>query len=329
MKMIKSLCFTVLCAQIGLLLVHGAELKRSPEVRYGSIQEYRNRQALLKGASTASNPSHNQVSKSDLGMQRPVETKDKGFGYHFGFESKILHSNNPGSSPDSFELIDSAGIWENSLTNNFLLGAYDFGGVSFSPILGLGLSNSTPFGDDDLKVLDSNNLNVSFVGIFQFPKGWSIRSGLSSSFDFNTAMTQTYRQTAPTLGISKNFSIGSATTFVDLSFSYNFTDTFSSIPNEADKMNRFETALLFGVQIPLNNFEISPYLRLCLGNYNNQDRDEFTTNAGLDFSYYFYEWLAIKWVLSYSNRNASGADGAAADFSRFDTGGTVSLNAQF
>jgi len=329
MKMIKSLCFTVLCAQIGLLLVHGAELKRRPEVRYGSIQEYRNRQTLLKGASMPSNPSQNQVSKSDLGMQRPVETKDKGFGYHFGFESKILYSNNPGASPNPGAFMDSAGIWENSLSNNILLGAYDFGGSSFSPILGLGLSNSTYFGDDALKSLDSNNLNVSFVGIFQFPKGWSIRGGLSSSFDFNTAMTQTYRQTSPTLGVSKVFSIGPASAFTDLSFSYHLTDTYSIFPSEAKKMDRFESALIFGIEIPVNNFEISPYLRFCLGNYNNQDRDEFSTNAGLDISYYFYDWLAVKWMLSYSNRNANGAGGSASDFSRFDTGGTVSLNAQF
>jgi hypothetical protein len=326
MKLFKSICLLAFFSQLQVI----AEIKRNPEVRYGSIQEYRNRQALLeKGTPKSSNQGHHPVSRSDLGFQRPVETKKHGFGYHFGFESKLLHSNNPASAPDSNSIIDSAGIWENALSNNFLLGAYDLGGASFSPIVGLGLSNSSYFGDDDLDVLNSNNLNISFVGIFQFSKGWSVRGGLSSSFDFNTAMSQTYRQTSPTLGISKGFSIGTASAFSDFSLSYHFTDTNSIIPSEAEKMDRFETALIFGIDIPFNNFEFSPYLRFCLGNYSNQDRKEFTTNAGLDISYHFYDWLAMKFLLSYSNRNASGQDGGSADFSRFDFGSAISLSAQF
>ena len=327
MKVVKHLCFWIISIQLNSFSLFSAEIKRSPEVRYGSFQEYKNRQALLKGAASSSS-AYNPVTKSDLGLQRPVETKKKGFGYHFGFESKLLHSNNPGSAPDSNTMIDSAGIWESALSNNFLLGAYDFGGASFSPIIGLGLSNSTHFGNDDLAALDSNNLNISFVGIFQFPQGWSARTGLSSSFDFDTDMSQTYRQTSPTVGLSKGFNIATASAFVDLSFSYHLTDT-GTYSSEEDEMNRFETALLIGLSIPINNFEISPYLRFCLANYSNQDRNEFTTNAGLDIAYHFYDWLALKFLLSYSNRNASGLDGAAADFSRFDWGGALSLNAQF
>ena len=326
MKSLKHFCFSFLFLNFCLSSFSIAEqLKRNPEVRFGSVQEYRNREALLKGKSGSSTSTNNPVTKSDLGLQRPVETKNKGFGYHFGFESKLLHSNNPGSSPSAE--VDSAGIWENSLSNNFLLGAYDFGGASFSPIMGLGLSNSSYFGDDTLDALDSNNLNLSFVGIFQFSKGWSVRGGLSSSFDFNPDMQQTYRQTSPSIGLSKGFNIAAASAFVDLSFSYHITDTDD--PTDPDKMDRFESALLFGVDIPMHNFEISPYLRFCLANYGNQDRDEFTTNAGIDVSYHFYDWLALKFLLSYSNRNANGADGAAADFSRFDFGGAISLNAQF
>ena len=146
--------------------------------------EYRNRQALLEKG-TLNHPTRGTIlfPEVTMGFSSPVETKKHGFGYHFGFESKLLHSNNPASAPDSNSIIDSAGIWENALSNNFLLGAYDLGGaLDFSPIVGLGLSNSSYFGDDDLDVLDSNNLNISFVGIFQFSKGWSVRGGLSSSF---------------------------------------------------------------------------------------------------------------------------------------------------
>jgi len=319
MKLIKVICLTsILCSNF----LQSRELQRSPEIRFGSIQEYRKHQTLLK--SRMSTTSENPVSRSDLGLQRPVETKEKGFGYHFGFESKVQHSNNPGSSPDSAKIIDSSGIWENSLSNSFLLGAYDMGGASFSPIIGLNLSNSKYFGDDSLVALDSSSLNMSFVGIFQFANGWSTRGGLSTSFDFDNSMTQTYRQTAPTIGLSKGFNIGKASAFADLSLSYYLSNT----QFEDDKMNRFETALLWGIQIPIGDFEISPYLRLSYNNYK-EDRADFTANAGIDFSYYFYEWLAAKFLISYSNRSASGTKGEGKDFTRLDLGGAISLNAQF
>jgi hypothetical protein len=319
MRFIKVLCLTSILISNFLF---GKELQRRPELRFGSLQEYRKHQALLNSrkAPTEQNP----VSKSDLGLQRPVETKDKGFGYHFSFESKVQHSNNPGSSPDSAKIIDSSGIWENLLSNSFLLGAYDMGGASFSPILGFNLSNSKYFGDDSLVVLDSSSLNISFVGIFQFANGWSTRGGLSTSFDFDNSMTQTYRQTAPTIGLSKGFNIGKASAFADLSLSYYLSNT----QFEDDKMNRFETALLWGIQIPIGDFEISPYLRLSYTNYK-EDRADFTANAGIDFSYYFYEWLAAKFLISYSNRSTSGTQGDGKDFTRLDFGGAISLNAQF
>lgn len=325
MKTSKGLCLLFLCTQLGFSFIEAAEVNRNPEVRYGSIQEYKNRQALLKNAQSSKMSA--DVSHSDLGLQRPVETKDKGLGYYFGFESKILHSNNPGASPNPNGFLDSAGIWENSISNNFLLGAYDFGGASFTPLLGIGLINSSYFGNDALKVLNSNNLNLNFLCIFQFSEGWSIRGGLSSFYDFNSQMIQTYRQTSPTFGLTKDYNLGPATMFIDLSFSYHFTDTYSDL--QANKMNRLESALLFGVEIPIKNFEVSPYLRFCAGNYSNQNRDEITTNFGLDASYRFYDWLAIKSILSYCNRNASGPGGEAADFSRFDIGTAVSIDARF
>ena len=117
MNLLRYICILVFVAQFSVF----AEIRRSPEVRYGSIQEYWNRQALLKGSASTYNSAKNPVARSDLGLQRPVETKKNGFGYHFGFESKILHSSNPASAPDSNSMIDSAGIWENALSNNFCL----------------------------------------------------------------------------------------------------------------------------------------------------------------------------------------------------------------
>jgi len=294
----------------------GADLRNNPEARYNSVQEYFNRHTLL--SPQVRSPNLSPISKSDLGIQRPVETKKKGFGYHFGFESRLLYSNNPSSS--TTRPFKASGIWENSMNNNFLLGAYDLGGASFSPILALGVNNSSYFGDEDLGVADSSTLRLSFNGIFQFSDGWSARMGVGHSSDFHSNMTLTYQQNSPSVSLSKSFKIGSASSFIDVSCSYHLTSKAQL------DMDRFENAILWGLQIPIHNFEISPYLRLSYGNYINQDRNEFTTGAGLDLSYRFYDWLVAKFLLSYSNRSANGSSN---DFSRFDSGSALTLQSKF
>ena len=63
-----------------------------------------------------------------------VEVKHTGFGYHLGFDSKLYYTNNAASA-SSGDGKEPSGIWENSLNNvAFILGAFDLGGASFSPL---------------------------------------------------------------------------------------------------------------------------------------------------------------------------------------------------
>ena len=77
-------------------------------------------------------------------------------------------------------------------------------------------------------------------------------------FRFQYRYVSNLQTNFPSLGISKGFSIGTASAFSDLSLSYHFTNSNSIIPSEVEKMDRFETALIFGLAIPFNNFEFSP-----------------------------------------------------------------------
>ena len=156
--------------------------------------------------------------ESDLGLQRPVEVKDKGFGYHLGFSSRIYYTNNAASASSGVGR-ESAGIWENSLNNFFLLGAYDLGGAAFSPLFSLGYSKFSHFGDDDVDILDFDTLQFGPNAFFQFDQGWTFRAGIGVMLDFapNSSMEKTYHQITPTLAVGKGFSIGSASSSLELS----------------------------------------------------------------------------------------------------------------
>jgi len=67
---------------------------RQYDYRPEQVDQFRNRQQQLKQTNSSSRSSH-EIAKSDVGLQRPVEAKKKGFGYQVGFSSKIYHSNNP------------------------------------------------------------------------------------------------------------------------------------------------------------------------------------------------------------------------------------------
>jgi hypothetical protein len=297
---------------------------RQYDYRPETIDQYKARQALLRKNSFEKKHSH-EISKSDVGLQRPVETKKKGFGYHLGFSSKIYYSNNPLSTESGLYKI-SAGIWENSIHNNFLLGAYDLRGSTFSPLIGISYTSFSHFGNESIRKqnMDFGSLNLNFAGIFSFGHGWSVRPslGYTSDFSHKSNSAQLYSQLSPSIALSKNFSLGKINSFADWSLTYNFTDSALG----GDFLDRFETALTWGLFIPFSNFEFSPYVRVSLSDYSNQSKTDLGANLGLDLSYNITDWMALRVYSTLSTRSSSKEN---MDFTRVDTGAGASLNARF
>ncbi len=259
-------------------------------------------------------------------MQRPVESKKKGFGYQLGFSSKIYHSNNPLSTESTSQKV-SAGIWENTISNNFLLGAYDLRGATFSPVIGLSYTNFTHFGHDVVKEMDFGSLSLNFAGIFTFGKGWSLRPSLGYTADLSLedSMSRQYSQVSPGIALGKSFSIGKAQSFLEWSMNYTFTNTPGQIVSK-DLLDRFETGLTWGIDIPFGDFEFSPFLNLALADYSNQSKTDFTGTFGLNLTYSITDWMALRIYSTLSSRNSSME---FRDFTRLDTGAGATLNARF
>lgn len=320
--------FSLLLSLAASLFAQSEAPQRSFDARPDPIEEYRQRNSASFSSTSQAVADSPDSLQSDLGIQRPVEAKEKGFGYHLGFETKIYHSNNP-ASVDGGPYKTSAGIWENALRNNFLLGAYDLGGASFSPILSFSYMKFTHFGDDFFDTFDFDTLGLSFAGIFQFSNGWSLRPSLGFNADLNPreGLERQYSQFAPALALGKSFSMDPVQGFLEWSMAYNFTDTAYTLPGAADdRMNRFETSLVGGLIVPFGNFEFSPMLRFALVDYAKVNRTDFMSSLSLQLQYAFAEWFKVKLQANLSARNS---DQANMDFSKFDTGVGASLDARF
>ncbi len=300
---------------------------RRGDIRPNPLDEIRYRQTIQQGR-PAKPITNSGFGKSDLGIQRPVEAKKTGFAYHLGFDSKLYFSNNP-ASIDRGDLKEPCGLWENSFRNTFLLGAFDLGGATFSPIANLSYTKFTHFGDELFDNFDFDTLGLNFAGIFQYGQGWSVRAGLGLTFDLNPreGLERQYHQVSPSIALGKGFKMGTVQSFIEWSIAYNFTDSayvIAGFPD--DELNRFETAFTFGVNIPFNKFELSPFLRCSYNSYSNQDRNDFMSNLGLDLKYTFSNWFYLKLFANLSTRQS---DMDNMDFNRFDSGLGASLNAKF
>jgi hypothetical protein len=300
---------------------------RQYDYRPEQVDQFRNRQQQLKQTNTSSRSSH-EIAKSDVGLQRPVEAKKKGFGYQLGFSSKIYFTNNTLSAKSGKDKF-SAGIWENTLSNNFLLGAYDLRGATFSPVVGLSYTNFIHFGDDRLKKLPLNfhSLSLNFAGIFTFGQGWSLRPSLGYIADLvEGSLSRQYSQLSPGIALGKSFSIGKAQSFLEWAMNYTFTNTPNPILSK-DLLDRFETGLTWGIDIPLGVFDFSPFLNLALADYSNPPKKtNFTGTLGLNLTYSITDWMALRIYSTLSSRNSSDNK---SEFNRIDTGAGATLNARF
>ena len=297
---------------------------RQEDYRSSDLGDLKQRNNQFLKSTSSSSQKYNEFANSDLGLQRPVDVKDTGFGYHLGFDTKLYYSNNAPSASSGIGR-ESAGIWENALSNHFLLGAFDLGGAVFSPIISLGYSKFSHFGDNDIDILDFDTLHFSPNMFFQFSNGWTFRAGLGVMLDFSThdGMEKTYHQISPTIALGKGFSIGSGISTWEWLLAYHITDSDQILD---DFLDRFETAFLWSFVIPVNRLEISPYMRLAYAHYSNQSRDDLIGSLGVDLDYFFTEWFSIGLFSNLSFRGSSNDD---FDFNRLDIGGGLSLDAKF
>ena len=290
------------------------------------VDELRNQE----GISPYSTPfNYREILGSDLGAQRPVKTKSIGFGYYLGFETSINYSNNPNGIEDDKPNRYAAGIWENSLRNNFRLGAFDLGSVSFSPILSIHLSTNSYFGHELYEDGSHDNelLNLSFAGIFQLANNFSIRPSLALSSQFNN-WALTYREFRPSIAVGKIISLSPIILTLDFSASYSIShsEVSTGLESRSDQNNRFECSFISGLNLPIGNFEINPIVGLTLSRYTKQsNRTDFSTILGMDIRYNFADWVSLSFASNYSLRNSN----VSSDYSRFDSSLGASLNAKF
>lgn len=270
---------------------------------------------------------------SDIGLQRPVSVKRRGFDYFIGFDSRIFYSSNPSLSEtnDPFEI--PAGIFQNNLHTGLRLGSYNWGRAAFSPYVGASYARFDHFGDESLNVFDYSTFGGYGFGLLQFPNGWAIRAGLNYYQDRESNDgDRIYDEINPGITFLKTFSLGKAVSVVDFGVSHHFSDSvaYAGIGGE-DALDRTEYSARWTVTTNVGRLEFSPYARLAFLDYRNgnqADRRDFMREFGLSLEYPVNDFISASLFARYLSRLSEGGP-ASYDFERFDGGTGASLQAKF
>ena len=277
--------------------------------------------------------SPNRLGSSDLGLQRPVAVKSRGFDYFIGFSTRTYYSSNPSLSQKNDPMELPAGIFQNNLHTGFRLGSYNWGQAAFSPYVGVSYTRLDHFGDKNIDIFDYSTLGLYSYGLVQFPSGWAIKSGISYYNDRESNNNERiYYEIFPNLSILKTFSLGKSVSLLDFSIGHHFTDSvaYSGLGFD-DALDRFELSARWTISTYLGKLEISPHARisfLTYGKGNMRDRNDLLRELGLNLEYPFNKYISANLFVRYVSRLSK--DGPASfDFNRFDGGGGASLNAKF
>ena len=266
---------------------------------------------------------------SDLGLQRPVAVKRRGFDYYLGLSTRIYYSSNPNIQSPGHTLEKPAGVWLNNIHSGFRLGSYNWGKAAFSPYLGLTLTRFDQFGDKDLD-LPLNTLGLYTFGLLQFSNGWALRTGLTYNQDHNGKNNERMHDDFyPGITFLKTFSLSKAVSLIDFGLSHHFTN--SKRPNP-DELDRWELSARWTVMTQIGKWELSPYARIIFSDYRkgeNHNRQDFTREVGLDLEYPFTSYLTANFFAHYATRLSKGGLAPGYDYNRFDGGGGASINAKF
>lgn len=274
-----------------------------------------------------------QPGSADLGLQRPVSVKRRGFDYFIGFDSRIFYSSNPSLSQTNDPLEIPAGIFQNNLHTGFRLGSYNLGRAAFSPYIGASYARFDHFGDKSLNAFDYSTLGAYGFGLLQFSNGWAIRAGLSYYQDRESNEGERlYDEIAPGLTLLKTFSFGKAVSVVDFGVHHHFSDSvaYSGLGFE-DALDRTEYAARWTLTTHLGPIELSPYARIAFLDYRNgnqADRTDLMREFGLSLEYPINDYISASLFARYLSRLSKGGP-ASYDFERFDGGAGASIHAKF
>ena len=279
--------------------------------------------------------SSRRFGQSDIGLQRPLAVKRRGFDYFIGFDTKVYYSSNPSIAERNSNFAFPAGVFQNNVHSGFRLGSYNWGNAAFSPYIGASLTRFDHFGEENLDIFDMNSLAIFGFGLVQFQNGWAIRAGINYSQDNNAETgSRDYYDIYPNLTILKTFSLGNSLSLIDFAVGNHFTDAphHGSLPNGSyDALDRWELSGRWTVITFIGKLEISPYARIAFISYTNgymNDRKDLMREVGLDLEYPFNKYISANLFTRYVSRLSKGGT-SSYDFERFDGGGGAALKAKF
>jgi hypothetical protein len=283
------------------------------------------------GSSNAAN-----VDVSDAGAQRPIFLKTENISSFAGFNSKYQYKDNPLSSADKINFIETA-MWMNTV----------YGGVSFAPIEVddavitpyAGISwTSTQYLESGLDGLDFYSTSAYTLLLAQHTSGWAFRTGVSYASDRSeSTKTETYKEFYPNVGAMRMFGINDdAIAILDFSGGIHKADSDPVFGSSFKELENIDVTGSLGVRYTYNDLIITPRYSATHKTYtegstsSNDGREDLIHSISLKVDYPLTEVFTVSLTGGYSKRDSKGGTtGLPFDFESSDGGISFGINKSF
>lgn len=276
------------------------------------------------------------VDATDAGAQRPIFLKTENISTFAGFDTKYLYKDNPLSSADKINFIETA-MWMNTV----------YGGASFSPIEVdnavitpyAGVSwTSTKYLESGLDGLDFFSTSAYGLLLAQHTSGWAFRAGVSYASDKSEATKdETYKEFYPNVGAMRMIGINeNALAIFDISGGIHKSDSDPVFGTSFKELENIDVTGSLAIRYAYNDFIITPRYSATHKTYtegatsSNDGRKDLIHSLSLKVDYPLTDNFTISLFGGYSKRDSKGGTtGLPFDFESSDGGISLGINKSF
>lgn len=271
---------------------------------------------------------------SDTGAQRPILLKKRGLSAYFNFDSKFYYNSNPLASDGKIKQ-QATGVWDNTFSSTFGIGAFELGNSVVTPFIG-GSWTTTDHSEKVLQGLNRNSTNAFLMFLSNYGNGWSSKLGLNyANVRYTETDTEEYMDTNPYASLRYSHFINNETSgAAELSIGTRNSKSDDLFGRTDKVLDRNEISFSYSLTHEFRDFTISPSYTLLYKKYSesiNQNRKDYLNNLAIRGDYSISDTLSFYLNASYNNQDSSGSElgDKVGDYESWSGGFGLGLRARF
>ena len=271
---------------------------------------------------------------SDTGAQRPILLKKNGLSAYINFDSKYYYNSNPLAADGKIKQ-QATGVWDNTFSSTFGIGAFELGNSVVTPFIGASWT-STDHSEKVLEGLNRNSTNAFLLFLSNYGNGWSSKVGLNyANVRYTETDTEEYMDTNPYVSLRYSHILNNETSgAAELSIGTRNSKSDDLFARSDKVLDRNEVSLNYSLSHDLGDLTLSPSYTILYKKYSesvNQNRKDFLNNIAIRADYSINSSLALYINASYNNQNSSGSElgDQVGDYDSWNGGLGIGLRARF